>query len=243
MEARFENQEIRTARDRLHDLRLFHEKKMVLIMSLPANSPEMCAAAFEAGADVVKCHVNLHHHASGGLFGSLDASWDVLETMLSSRKGPMGLVLGADVNDVERDMEKAMKLPFSFYSLYAHHVPPCLSTGPVPIMAAADSTYTLEEIRRMPACGASILEASIVPGDEYGTRLSMRDLLKYRMICENVDVPVVVPTQRRILPSDVPSLHACGISGLMIGAIVTGRETRSVVEAVHAFRNAIDALA
>ena len=34
-------------------LQLFEDKKLVLIMSLPANNPDWCKAAFEAGADVV----------------------------------------------------------------------------------------------------------------------------------------------------------------------------------------------
>ena len=221
---------------------MLEEKPMTLIMSLPANDPAMCRAAFAAGADVVKCHVNLTHRASGNSFGSLREMRDVLLEMLSDRKGPMGIVPGNDPEKVGQDLEELLTLPFSFYSLYAHHVPPCLPGRGPALMAACDGTYSMEEIERMEACGADVLEASIVPGAEYGTRLTMRDLVHYTTIVRHVSIPVVVPTQRRILPEDVPALAKTGIRGLMIGAIVTGRETESVARTVGAFRAAIDAL-
>ena len=221
---------------------MLRQKPMTLIMSLPANDPEMCRAAFAAGADVVKCHINLSHHASGTLFDTFEKSKPILEEMLSARKGPMGIVPGNSVEKVEADLEQLLEMPFSFYSLYTQHTPPGLIAKGVPLMAACDSTYTLEEVKQIEKMGASILEASIVPGEEYGTRLSLRDLLRYEGIASSTALPVVVPTQRNILPEDIPALHATGIRGLMIGAIVTGRETESVARAVSAFRNAIDKL-
>ena len=217
-------------------------KPMTLIMSLPANDPDMCRAAFEAGADVVKCHINLSHHASGTLFDTFEKSRPMLEQMLSERKGPMGIVPGNSVEKVEADLERLLELPFSFYSLYTQHTPPGLIARGVPLMAACDYTYTLDEVRQMERMGASVLEASIVPGEEYGTRLSLRDLFRYEGIAGSTALPVVVPTQRNILPEDIPALSATGVRGIMIGAIVTGRETESVRRAVAAFRNAIDRL-
>ncbi len=224
-------------------LSMLHEKKLTLIMSLPENNPEMCRAAFEAGADVVKCHVNLSHRASGNQFGTFSQSREVLWQMLGDRKGPMGIVPGADPDIVEKDMEEILKMPFSFVSVYGHHAPPALMESQIPVMAAADASYSLEEIRALELCGAGVIEASIVPGSEYGTRLTLRDLARYRAIADAVTVPVVVPTQRRILPGDVPVLARTGVRGIMIGAIVTGKEVQSVEETVRAFRRAIDALA
>ena len=48
------------------------ERKMTLIMSMPVNEPEVMQAALDAGADVVKVHVNLLHRASGNSFGTLE---------------------------------------------------------------------------------------------------------------------------------------------------------------------------
>ena len=221
-------------------LRMLNDNRLTLIMSLPKNDPALCEAAFEAGADVVKVHINVEHRASGTHFGPLAEEKAALQAMLDNRKGPMGIVLGGTLEAAARDMDAAAALPFSFYSLYAHNVPCALLAGDVPVMAACDSTYSLDEIAEMGHCGAQILEASIVPGTEYGSALSMRDLLRYSAIVQRSGLPVVVPTQRVITPKDVPALVRVGVKGLMIGAVVTGREEASIAKAVAEFRKAID---
>ena len=221
-------------------LQLFETKKLVLIMSLPCNDPALCQAAFDAGADAVKVHINVEHRASGTHFGRLAQERPALETMLEHRKGPMGLVLGGSPEAVALDALEARDLPFAFHSVYAHHMPAWAVGGGVPLMAACDGSYSLDEIRDMPACGTDVLEASVIPGAEYGQPLSMRDLLKYQLIAQNVSVPVVVPTQRAIRTEEVAALVRTGVRGLMIGAVVTGREASTIARAVEAFRKAID---
>ena len=221
-------------------LPLFSGKKLVLIMSLPKNDPDLCRAAFDAGADAVKVHVNVTHRASGTAFGSLSEERPALEAMLRKRTGPMGLMLGGSLEQVALDATAARGLPFSFHSVYAHHMPAFALGGGVPLMAACDGAYSLEEIRRMPALGCDVLEASVISGGEYGQMLSMRDLLRYGVLAEAVSVPVVVPTQRAVRPDEVGALIRTGVKGLMIGAVVTGTELSSISRAVSAFRKAID---
>ena len=221
-------------------LSLLSEKKMTLIMSLPRNDARLCEAAFRAGADVVKVHMNVHHHASGTLFGSLDEERPVFEAMLDARKGPMGVVPGAKLEDVLKDAPRAAALPFSFFSVYAHHIPASLTTGSTPLMAACDYSYSLEEAVQLEKNGASVLEASVVPGAEYASPLSMRDLLHYSALAHASSLPVVVPTQRKILPQDVPALLRAGVKGLMIGAVVTGHDEDGILRAIRAFKRAIE---
>ena len=220
-------------------IHMLNENRLTLIMSLPKNDPALCEAAFEAGADVVKVHINVEHRASGTHFGRLAEEEAALRAMLDSRRGPMGLVPGGTPEAALLDLDAAGALPFSFYSLYAQNTPASLPLAGVPVMAACDGTYSLDEISEMSRCGAQILEASIVPGAEYGSRLSLRDLLKYSAIARRVDIPVVVPTQRLITPEDVPALIRAGVRGLMIGAVVTGRDEEGIRRAVRAFRLAI----
>ena len=222
-------------------LSLLSREKLTLIMSLPKNDPALCRAAFDAGADAVKVHINVDHRASGTHFGRLCEEGPRLEEMLARRAGPMGLVLGGSPEAVARDFAEVLNMPFSFHSVYAHHMPAWALQSGVPLMAACDGSYSLEEIRCMiPALGAGVLEASVIPGAEYGQPLTMRDLLKYSAIARAVPVPVVVPTQRAAKPDEVHALLQTGVRGLMIGAIVTGMEEASIVRAVNAFRKAID---
>ncbi len=221
-------------------LSLFKIKKLALIMSLPRNDPDWCRAAFEAGADAVKVHINVTHRASGTVFGRLSAERPALEAMLKTRTGPLGLVLGGSLEQAELDALEVRALPFSFHSVYAHHMPAWALGSGVPLMAACNDTYSLEEISRMPAVGCDVLEASVIPGGEYGQTLSMRDLIRYSILANAVSVPVVVPTQRAIRPDEVEALIRAGVKGLMIGAIVTGQEEATIARTVAAFRKAID---
>ena len=224
-------------------LELFEKKKIVLIMSLPVNNPALARAAFEEGADAVKVHINVAHRASGTHFGRLSEEGDALQEMLAHRTGPMGLVPGGSLEDAELDLKEVQQLPFDFLSIYAHHLPAyAAEKGRQAWMMACDSTYSLEEIAELPTAGTDVLEASIIPGAEYGQRLSVRDLLKYRAITSRVNVPVIVPTQRAVRPEEVKELVSAGVRGIMIGAIVTGREEKSIREAVRAFRREIDRL-
>ena len=107
-------------------------------------------------------------------------------------------------------------------------------------MVACDGSYSPDEVAAMEAMGAGVVEASIMPGAEYGQPLCMRDLLRYRALVSATRLPVVVPTQRLIRPEEVCALGQTGVRGLMIGAVVTGRGEESIRKAVSAFRNAID---
>ena len=128
---------------------------------------------------------------------------------------------------------------FDFFSIYGHHMPVGYAFPGKLWMAACDGSYSLEEIAAMQRCGVDVLEASIMPGTEYGQPLSLRDLLRYQSIVSHADLPVVVPTQRFIRPEELPALAATGVKGLMIGAVVTGRTEDSIRRAVCAFRSAI----
>lgn len=221
-------------------LNLLASPKITLIMSLPQNDTALCRAVFEEGADAVKVHINVEHRASGSRFGRLAEERPALEKMLAEAKGPMGLMIGASVEAAAQDVEAASQMGFDFFSVYAHHMP---VIGPTPSqawMVACDGSYSLDEVAAMQRVGAQVLEASIMPGAEYGFPLSLRDLMRYSALRAHTQLPIVIPTQRAIRPEELRALASIGMNGLMIGAVVTGQEEASIRKTVRAFRNAID---
>ena len=72
------------------------------------------------------------------------------------------------------------------------------------IAAAIDGNFQYEELpvltRRQ---DVAMLEASIMDKTEYGHPLNLRDLVKYELIATGSFKPVLVPTQKRLLPSDL----------------------------------------
>ena len=221
-------------------LHLLSQSKPALIMSLPKNDPALCRAAFEEGADAVKVHINVEHRASGSRFDRLDEERAALEEMLRHASGPMGLMIGASLEAAALDADEAARMSFDFFSVYAHHMPVLDPAHSPTWMVACDGSYSCEEVAAMERVGASVLEASIMPGSEYGQPLSMRDLMRYSVLRAHTALPIVVPTQRAVRPEEVRALYHAGMNGLMIGAVVTGQTKDSIRQAVRAFRQAID---
>ena len=186
-------------------LSVLNQKKPALIMSLPGNDPSLARIAVECGADVIKIHMNVQHRASGIHFGSFEEEKERLaEIREIAGQHPCGIVAGSCVEDVERDF------------LY-----PVLADKNMKKMIALAPGYSLEEVRLLGAIGADVLEASVMRPETYGQRLTAKELLEYAAITENSKLPVVIPTQRAILPCEVSQLSQIGVSGIMIGALVS----------------------
>lgn len=67
-------------------------------------------------------------------------------------------------------------------------------------------------------------------------------MLKYRRLVLQAHVPVLVPSQRKLVPEDVRVLRDTGVKAIMLGAVVTGNTEEQLRRAVNEFRIAVDRL-
>ncbi|WP_248929256.1 hypothetical protein [Paenibacillus hamazuiensis] len=217
-------------------------EKLQLFVSLPANDAGLAQAALAEGADGLKVHMNVGHRASGSHFGPLSGYLDVFAQIRSLFDGPLGIVPGGSLDSVKpEEIEALPGLGVDFTSIYAFHMPSFLLRYPkLSRTFAIDSGFDLRLLEGAGTFGVEALEASVIPGDEYGTPLSFADLLKYRWLVQHSGLPVIVPSQRKIVPADVPALIDCGIRVLLIGAVVTGKDADGIRRAVAELRNEID---
>jgi hypothetical protein len=223
---------------------MLEEKKMTLIVSLPENRLDLAKAAIQAGVDAVKLHVNVDHRASGNHFGSVESYIEAFRSIRDEFAGPLGIVPGGALEDINhQEMEKLIDLGFNFYSIYAHHLPSwMLGLDHIEKTFAISSDYNFDIIKSVKHLGISALEASIIPGEEYGTPLTFKDVLAYHSLVKNVDIPVLIPSQRKLVHSDIPLLASAGVKAVMLGAIVTGHTEESIQIAIQSFRQEIDSL-
>jgi len=231
--------------DRMSDFRqLFQSSKMVLIASLPANRWELVQAAVEGGADAVKMHINVAHRASGTQFGTLDENMDVLTRTVHGTSVPVGIVPGDAVEKVRKeDIVRLAQIGVGFVSLYAHHTPAwLLEERRLAKMIAVDGSYSNDRVSDLLHLDFDVLEASCVHPDQYGKPLNTSDLAAYAGLSRLSSKPVVVPTQKRILPEDLGALKKTGVKGLMVGAVVAGTSPDTFHEAIVQFRKTIDAM-
>lgn len=220
------------------------KNKMTLIVSLPENNVELAKAAIDSGADGVKLHVNVDHRASGNTFGSSEQYEEVFTIIRDYFKGPFGIVPGGSLEQIkEEELQRLIKVGFNYYSIYAHHLPSwLLNLEQIEKTFAITNEYPLGLLGHLKKFGYRAIETSIIPGEEYGTPLTFKDILVYKRIVEKVDIPVLVPSQRKLVPADVTTLSNVGVNGIMLGAIVLGNSTESVKSAVSSFREAIDTM-
>lgn len=222
---------------------LLKEDGLKLVVSCPKNDYEYAKAAWENGADAVKVHLNVHHHASGTDFGSVAHERAFLEKVLANSPIPVGVVIGGSPEVVNADLAAVLDLDFSFLSLYMHDATPAVvAQDKLNKMFACNYTYSLDEIKMWPMVGAEVAELSIVHPDDYGKPLHMRDVLHYKQIIDALPIPAALPTQKKVQLHELGLIKDLGFKAIMIGAVVTGNAFEGYQKTIKAFRQAIDAL-
>ncbi|GIP32229.1 hypothetical protein [Paenibacillus sp. J2TS4] len=221
------------------------QQKTALIVSLPANSLELFQAAVEGGADAIKLHFNIEHRASGTSFGPTTEYTDLLAEMRERFDGSIGAVVGDSLQKVTKEeVDRLIASGIDFISLYAHHAPGwLLSDQRIYKMLAVNGDYSESAVSAFRTLPIEMLEASIIPAQEYGDPLSIKDLLNYRWLVDRSGKPVIVPSQRDLQVEELEALQLAGVKGIMIGAIVTGTDGPSIFDATRRFRRELDRLA
>jgi len=219
------------------------QDRPVLVVSLPRNEVQFAEAAQAGGADAVKVHINVHHHASGTVFGSLAAESEALAAIVQLGL-PVGIVPGAEAAMASPDdMQELDKMGIDFFDAYVHQMPAAMLQMETQMsrMIALSHRQRQADFSLGPcAAWCDLIEASIIEPDGYGQPLTVADLCDYAAICTAYpDIPVLVPTQRRIMPDEWPILTNCGIRGIIIGAVVTGDEPATVEQTTREFADVL----
>ncbi|MEK6455849.1 hypothetical protein [Caldifermentibacillus hisashii] len=220
---------------------MLQDYNMSLIVSLPSNDLELAKAAIAGGADGIKVHINVSHRASGNTFGSLAENRKFFEALTREFSGPIGVVPGGSIDRVqEAEIKELEELGISYYSIYMDHMPSFMLNTSMDKTVAGHSDFHLDTLRSLNGTAINAFEASIINGDEYGTPLNFQDLLNYKSIVDTLEMPVIVPSQRKLTPNDIPHLAEVGIKGIMIGAVVTGKDRQSIERETREMRKMIN---
>ena len=223
---------------------------MRLIVSLPDNTVELAQAAASGGADAVKVHMNVVHRASGAGFGDFAAERPRVEAIIKNAGVPVGLMPGAEHVPEKGELEELIAAGLKFIDIYAHHMPASyLELGEkIELIPAIDRMLSEGELFHLTHVHChdknviSMLEAAVIPPEQYGAPLTHYDIAVYRTIAAYSDRPLLVPTQKLITPEDLEALMYSEIGGLMIGVVVTGPTAGGIEKTTREFRRKIDEL-
>lgn len=224
-------------------LQRLQTEEWTVLVSLPRNDVELARAALDGGAQGLKVHVNVEHFASGTTFGSFDTEGEELEKIVAlatERNVPVGIVPGGTPFASLKEFQQMAELGLDFFDAYPADAPAwTLEQKHLDVMLAAFHGATAEEMWGLEQLGMTMCEASILNHEAYGTSLNTLDLARYRELADALKVPFIVPSQKKLLPADQRLLQRAGAKGVLIGAIVTGREAGSMEVVTRAFCDAM----
>jgi hypothetical protein len=217
--------------------------KACLLVSIPSNSVEPALAAQAGKADGIKLHINVTHHATGITFGTWEEEAENIQKVIEAVDIPVGLVPGENLELTMDDIKIAAQAGIQFVDSYSQFWPASISkVEGVDLWAAFDSTYTLAEMSTIASFPwVDAVEASIIPVDEYGSSLSWRDLNRYVQLKKVIQKPIIIPSQRKIIPEDIPALRSLGLKNFLMGAVALGSEPEQIEQLTRQFRQALDA--
>ncbi len=216
------------------------QNEWTLLASLPANNVELARAALRGGAQGLKVHINVEHFASGTRFGAFAEERDKIARVveLAREEGVnVGVVPGANgVFASPEEFAGLREIGVDYFDAYPFDCPAwALAQRDLDVMIAAFHGMPLDELAHYEGLGMTLCEASLMAHDSYGSPLCARDVATYRALCQTTSVPVIIPSQKKLEARDVPLLRKTGARGVLLGAIVLGREVSSIEEALRAF--------
>lgn len=224
--------------------KLLLNKKMPIIVSLPENRIDLAQSAIDAGADGLKFHINVAHRASGNEFKELDYYLDVFKEVRKKFSGPIGIVPGDDIQKVSNeDIGNLRQVGFNYFSLYAKDIPSkMLLQNELDKTVAVDDQFSPAKIHAIEFFGLQAIELSIVKKENYGKRLNFEDIVSYKAYRDNTNLPLVVASQKKLIPEDLSILNDIGINAVMLGAMTIGKTSESIFKTVSKFHKKTESL-
>lgn len=223
-------------KDRLQNLM---KKKFVIIGSPSTNDPEVVKAFIEEGIEAIKLHLNMTHPVSHKKMGSYEnEKQKILSLVVQYPSVVWGIVPGNLLTDKESFQEidySELEAFFDFIDLFYHSYTSHYLLSGLEKIVAIDKVITKEELDVFSKYKFLAIEASIVDKSFYGFPLTLKDITDYRRLIENTDIPVFIPTQKKIIPSDIKILYSIGARGIVLGQISTSFEIDKIRKTVSEF--------
>lgn len=204
-------------------LEMLKEKKLTMIVQLPENNLEMAKCAEAAGADAV-----------------VICSGDGQDEILKELKIPVGVDLSSENKLAENKVKAHDK--FDFINFHFEALPNVAKRVKPGKVIALNADFTLDKILGIENTKADAIDAAIIPLTQNAKELIVGDLQNYIAIAISSGLPVIVPTQRAIKPSEVAIISDTGAKGIILTPIVLGDDVKSIEKTIKEFRMAVDDL-
>ena len=218
-------------------IEMLNKNNMTLVVALPQNDTELAEAAVKGGADALQLHINTHG------FGDFAEEKENLAKVIKAVKVPVGIMTGDKKQAGRKEMEKMVKMGADFFNIDMENMPEYAAKvkGPSKIIALGPR-FTIDLVLGVQKYNAEAVDATIIPAAGWGKNLLVGDLQNYISIVLSAGIPVIVPTEKRIHPSEVAIISDAGAKGILLTPLITGTTAKHVHDATRLYRAAVDDL-
>ncbi len=208
---------------------LLNINKLTLVVDLPKNDPALAEAAIAGGADALQLRY--------------DPDQENLARILRSTSIPVGILVNEPDQLAKKDVQAMGKLGFDFINMKRDNLPDYYENikGMAKVLSLSNR-FTIDLVLGIGEHGADALDAAIIPVAEKGKDLVVGDLQNYISIIIAAGIPVIIPTERAIRPSEVAIISDTEAKGLMLTPVVLGTSAKHIAKNVREFRAAVDDL-
>jgi hypothetical protein len=216
---------------------LLNKNKLSLIVALPKNDPQLAEAAIKGGADALQLQLNIKD------FGDFRSEKAALADILELADVPVGIMPGVKKHASQKEMQEMSKMGFDFFNMKMDNLPSYYPEikGAHKVLGLG-SRFTIDVVLGIGQYAADAIDAAIIPAGEFGRDLIVGDLQNYISIVISAGIPVIVPTQRAVRPSEAAIIADTGAKGLMLTPVVTGTTAKHIESNTREFRVAVDDL-
>lgn len=200
-------------------LDMLSKNPVTIIVKLPIDSKEYAKAAEASGADAIMINCS-------------PAAKDII----SAVSIPVGLDISSGP---DKDIEKCLALKFDFINFHPSNIEKLKGIRKTKI-ASLDEEFSLDKLMSIPDKNVDAIDAAIIPASQAAKELVVGDLQNYIAIALSSNLPIIVPTQRNIRPSEVPIIWDTGAKGMILTDVVLGESIKSMTKSLSEYRAAAD---
>ncbi|MBU0687188.1 MAG: hypothetical protein KKB81_04995 [Candidatus Margulisbacteria bacterium] len=216
-------------------LNLMQSNPLTLLVSLPENTLGFAKAAVEAGADTITLVIDSYEKYL--------AEKDNLFEIIKKAEVPVGISLNTTEDFEAADYKNMIAAGADYIAVPIIKVPPLLKEQKeIAQVYILNKDYTIDELLNIKEVDKVVLEAKISKHKESGREINVGDLQNYITMATSTHLPIIVPTEKRIHPSEVPIIWDTGVKGIELTSVVLGQSEKSLQKVTREYRMAIDDL-
>ncbi|MCX5751673.1 MAG: hypothetical protein NT099_08450 [Candidatus Saganbacteria bacterium] len=214
-------------------LNVLNKNTFSLLVELPSVDAVMVEAALAGGADAILFSISDPQELK-------DSKKEILR-LIEEVEVPMGLSVAALDGQAEKSLKEILA-EIDFIEVAEESIGKIKKVKGINKLVRLDNSYSMEDLLRLAEEGAELVDAAIMPKSRQQKEMTIGDLQQYISIVISAGLPVIIPTDLAIKPSEVSILWDTGAKAVLLTHKVLGCDPRAVEKNVRQFRIAVDDL-